>query len=495
MTPLVSLRQAFTDASLLGNVMGGETHEPMRSLLLAAAGEELTPNERAHFKALTGRERELLHPVDEMHVFAGRRSGKSSGIASLVVYVSALCDHSDRLSPGERGVALLIAADQKQAKIMLRYVEGIFEQSPALRKLIVGRTQLSLSLANGIEIEVKAADFRGLRGGSFVIAACDEICFFRSEDSANPDFEIIDAVRPGLVTTRGQLFTISSTYRKAGFAHSMYAKHYGEKGDPAILVANGPTRAFNSTVPQKVIDRAIERDPQSAASEWLGEWRSDISALLPAEVVEACIVAGRYEIPPLAGVRYVAWVDPSGGSSDDMTLAICHRERHTAVVDCIRVAHPPFSPDQVVGDFCTTLKSYGLYSVRGDRYAGEWPAERFRTYGVRYESATQSTSDNYRDCVPLYNAGRVELLDHPKLKYQLIALERRTSPGGRELISHPPGAHDDIACCVCGGLTLALGERSGFVVSDKMLELAGQMPAYVRRAGEIPPYMKRRITY
>lgn len=478
MKPLVSLRRALEDKNLLAPVMGGDSRQAMRALLLASQGEELTTAERAHFQALTGRDREPLQRAEECHIFAGRRSGKSSGIAALIVYASALCDYSDRLSPGETGVALLIAENQKQARIMLRYIEGALDQSPVLRKLVVGKTQHSLRLSNGIEIEVRPADFRGLRGPSYVIVCGDEINFWRSEDSANPDFEIIDAVRPGLVTTRGQLITIGSPYRKAGFGFAMFAKHFGDKGDPAIIVAKGATKQFNPTIPQKVIDRAIERDPQSAQAEWLGEFRNDIDAFLSREVVEACVIPNRFEIPPMSGVRYFAFADPSGGSSDDMTLAIAHRETNVAIVDSIRVAKPPFSPDAVVADFCTTLKAYGLHSVRGDRYAGEWPVERFRAYGIKYESAEKPKVEIYKDSVPLFNGQRVELLDHPKLATQLIGLERRTSRGGRDSIDHAPGAHDDVANAVCGALLLAMAERQRLVITPELLERAGRPTAY-----------------
>ncbi len=481
MRPLVGLRQAFEDEHLLGGVMGGESREAMRAVLLASQGEPLTASEMAHWRTLTGREVSPGMRAEECHIFAGRRSGKSSGLAALVTYAAALCDYSDRLSPGETGIALLIAENQKQARVMLRYVEGIFDASPALRKLVIGKTQLSLSLSNGIEIEVRPADFRGLRGPSYVIVCGDEINFWRSEDSANPDFEIIDAIRPGLVTTHGQLFTIGSPYRKAGFGYSMFAKHFGDKGDAQIIVAKGATRQFNETVPQKVIDRANERDPQSAQAEWLGEFRNDIDAFLPREIVEACIIPNRFEIPPMSDVRYFAFADPSGGSSDDMTLAIAHREKNITIVDCIRAAKPPFSPDQVCADFAATLKEYRLHSVKGDRYAGEWPVERFRAYGVKYESAQKPKVEIYLDSIPIFSGQRCELPDHPKLVNQLIGLERRTSRGGRDSIDHPPGGHDDVANAVCGAMLLASAGKHVFRPTQRMIEMAGRPTAYTRQ--------------
>jgi hypothetical protein len=90
---------------------------------------------------------------------------------------------------------------------------------------------------------------------------------------------------------------------------------------------------------------------------------------VPRETVDACVIPGRTELPK-SSARHVAFVDPSGGSSDAMTLAIAHTERDVAVLDALRERKPPFSPEDVVTDFAATLKSYGLTSVTGDRYAG-----------------------------------------------------------------------------------------------------------------------------
>jgi hypothetical protein len=115
---------------------------------------------------------------------------------------------------------------------------------------------------------------------------------------------------------------------------------------------------------------------------------------------------------------------------------------------------PPFSPESVVEEFVHVLRSYRIDRVYGDRYAGEWPRERFREHGVIYEPAEKTKSDMYRELLPLLNSRRVELLEHPRLINQLCSLERRTARGGRDSIDHPPGQHDDIANAAAGALTL-----------------------------------------
>jgi hypothetical protein len=143
-----------------------------------------------------------------------------------------------------------------------------------------------------------------------------------------------------------------------------------------------------------------------------------------------------------------------------MTLAVGHREKENevVVVDALRERRPPFSPEDVVAEFCELLKSYRVQRITGDKYAGEWPRERFKHHGVSYEPAAKPKSDLYRDLLPLVNSRRLDLLDEPRLIAQLVGLERRTARGGRDSIDHAPGGHDDLANAVAG---LAASARRG----------------------------------
>ena len=96
-----------------------------------------------------------------------------------------------------------------------------------------------------------------------------------------------------------------------------------------ILVAQGTTRDFNPDLPQSIIDRAMERDPAAASAEYMAQFRTDVEGFITREAVEACVKFGVRERPPERAHRYVAFVDPSGGSSDAMTLAISHTEGKT----------------------------------------------------------------------------------------------------------------------------------------------------------------------
>jgi hypothetical protein len=230
---------------------------------------------------------------------------------------------------------------------------------------------------------------------------------------------------------------------------------------------------MNPSVPEQVIRDAFDRDPASAAAEYGAEFRSDVETFVSREVVDTAIAPGRHELPRVSGTNYVAFVDPSGGSSDAMAIALAHLDRKTnsVILDAVRERKPPFSPEAVVEDFAQLLKSYGIGRVTGDRYAGEWPRERFRVHGIAYECADKPKSDIYRDLLPLLNSGRIELLDNSRLITQLCALERRTARGGRDSIDHPPGAHDDLINSAAGALVGAVG-KPAIMISSGLIQRA-----------------------
>lgn len=370
MRPSVTIRAALSDPHLLGGALQGDSWRPWRTLLTAAMGEALTDEERALFTQLTGREREPMQRVDELAAVVGRRGGKSRAMSVLAAYIAGLCDHSEALVPGERGVLLCIALDQRVAKIILDYAEALFRNSPILRQLVAGRTSDALELTNGIALEVRPVSFRKLRGPTYVAAIVDEVAYLFTEASyANPDVEIINAVAPGLATTGGPLIIASSPYAKSGVLWESYRKNYGPQGDALTLVAYGPSRTFNSTLPQRVVDRALEKDRARASAEYLCQFRSDIEGFVALEVVEACVGDHR-EQPPAAGITYRAFVDPSGGSEDSFTLAVSHKDRRNdlIIVDAMREVRPPFSPEQVIADFAALRRAAQILSYyQGDR--------------------------------------------------------------------------------------------------------------------------------
>jgi hypothetical protein len=75
--------------------------------------------------------------------------------------------------------------------------------------------------------------------------------------------------------------------------------------------------------------------------------------------------------------------------------------------------------------------------------------------GINYRHSDRDRSAIYNDVLPLFNSGRVRLLDNRRLITQLASLERKTSSAGRDVVDHPRGARDDSANSAAGALVLA----------------------------------------
>jgi hypothetical protein len=435
------------------------------SFLAALFGLPMTPEQLDTFRQCTGRDTAPTTPATETWLVCGRRAGKSFVLALCAVFLATFRDYRQHLAPGERGTIMVIAADRKQSRVIFRYIRALLTDVPMLARMVERETADAFDLNNKVSVEVATASFRVTRGYTLVAALCDEIAFWPTDDAAEPDYEVLHALRPGMATIPGaMLLCASSPYARKGALFDAYRRHYG-KSDSPVLVWKAPTRTMNPTVGQSVIDAAMDADPAAAAAEYGAEFRTDVETYVSREVVDACVVVGRHELPRIEGVQAVGFCDPSGGSSDSMTLAITHIEASggRVVLDVLRERKPPFSPDDVVRDFADTLKARGVSVVHGDRYAGEWPRERFRVHGIEYRVADKPKSDTYRDLLPLLNSGRVELLDHSRLVAQLCSLERRTARGGRDSIDHPPGAHDDLINAAAGALVLTARRAANVV--------------------------------
>lgn len=443
---MITIRDLMTDPALFGDQFSGESFAAWRALLAGFYGLELAEDELPHWQELTGRESAPEAAHDELWLAIGRRGGKTQNAALLAVYEACFKDHTDRLSPGEVATVLCLAADRKQARSVFRYITGLMNANPMLQRLIVKESAETLELANRSVIEVGTASFRATRGYTFAAVIADEIAFWRSEDSANPDFEILNAVRPGLATLDGPLIALSSPYSRRGALWDAYRRYYGKDG--AILVAQAETLTMNPTLPRRIVDQALERDPASAAAEYLAQFRDDITAFINRELVDSNTRSEPLILPPQRGIRYVAFVDVAGGGADEYTLAISHREGERVVIDGLwsEKGDPAF----ITGRYADILKQYRINQCTGDRYAAEWPRSEYRKHGIAMDNSKLNRSELYVELTPMLQTGAVELPPDEKALTQFTLLERRTGRNGKDTIDHPVGGHDDRANAIAG---------------------------------------------
>ncbi|QDT52247.1 hypothetical protein Pan44_02560 [Caulifigura coniformis] len=407
----------------------------------------------------TGRDPDLLpeNGFSTSLFLTGRRSGKSRVAAVTAAYQAVLSGREKRLSKGEQGLVVVCSVSKRQGSIIKGYTRSIFK-TPLLAQEVVEETREGFTLRNGVRIEILAGDFRTVRGFTLLAAIVDEAAFFGTDEESKvkSDTELIRAIKPALATTGGPLLLTTSPYARKGFCWETHKKHWGnDKG--TTLVWNAASRVMNPTLPQSVIDEAMQDDLAAAKSEFGAEFREDVGIWLPRAVIEGLVVAGRRELAPVlrSDMRYFAFADLSGGRSDDSALAIAHREDRKVVVDYLGRWRPPSNPYDVIRQMSKVLKEYGIRVITGDNYAAEFCARAFEACGIGYLKCPKPKSQLYLELLPRMCSGEVELLDDDHLVNQLAGLERRTRSGGKDSIDHPHGGHDDLANVIAGVADLA----------------------------------------
>jgi hypothetical protein len=479
-TPYTGRFLSFLDAT----GRGGPSRATWRVFWKAADGLPLDAAELDVFRRHTGRETPPTKPAAECWIAAGRRAGKSEQMIERATWRAVSFDRTP-LQPGEVGVIPLIASDRAQARNSLGYLKGL-AALPLVAPYVQRVLKESVEFRTGVVVQVHTASFRATRGYTMVDAILEECAFYATEDSANPDEEIANAIRPALITVpRSRLYGISSPYARRGILWQAYEQHWGKDGSD-VLVFVSDTLSLNPMVDVREIERAYERDAAVAASEYGRDgrvsFRTDVERFLGVDAIDGVVNRSRpLELAPRPEVAYCAWADPSGGSQDSFVLAIAHQEGERAVLDLVRERKPSFSPDEVCREFAAVARAYRVTDVSGDHYAGAWVVERFAQHGITYRPSAKSKSDVYREVLPLINAGRCELPAHATLRTQLGNLERRVGRSGQDSIGAVAGAHDDVSDAACGALVLAGGGTPGdnwiAAIKAEVLRTGAPLPA------------------
>jgi hypothetical protein len=456
----VNILECMADESLFAPFFRGKSWDAWKVFLAALFGLPMNANQLVTFRERTQRNTPPTEQVAEAWLVCGRRSGKTRISGLVAVYLACFVDYSPFLAAGERASIVLLASDKRQAALLKSYVEGFLESVPILSRMVVNRTQEDIELSNRVSISIHTSNYRSIRGYTVAACLCDEIGFWMDDNSANPASEILAAVRPAMSTIPSALLlAFSSPYARRGPLFENYRDHFG-KDDSPVLVWQAPTREMNPLVSRLTVARAFLKDAASARSEWDAMFRDDLESLFSLEVIERLVASGRHELPPVAGVHYVAFVDPSGGQSDSMVLSIAHEEKGCAIVDCVREIVAPFSPDAAVKEFAAILKSYRVGEVEGDRYAANWCSEQFEKAGVIYRASELNRSQIYLEFLAVAMSGQCVLLENKKALNQFIALERRTGRN-QDVVDHPRGAHDDLSNVIAGVVVRVLHGQVG----------------------------------
>ena len=120
---------ALSDAHLLGAALGNPASwQTWRTVLKAAFGLALNRDEARAFASVAGDSQATIPTHPRIMGVIGRRGGKSRMAALVAVYLALFCKY--KLAAGERGLVLVLAASQEQARIVFGYAKAFLKPPP-----------------------------------------------------------------------------------------------------------------------------------------------------------------------------------------------------------------------------------------------------------------------------------------------------------------------------------------------------------------------------
>lgn len=432
------------------------------------------------------RQRELLAAVEQgprLHVWAlGRRSAKTTSAALVALWCCLLRPELlERLRPGERGYAVGVATNLRQARLLIRQALSIVERSPLLAELVVAATEDEITFANGTGFAAFPCSSRGGRGWPVFAFVMDEAGHFMSETEGH---QVAERIWEAFVPSTAQFgdearIIVSSTPYGSGnlFAELFQRASSGELED--AVAQHSTTAEANPTIDEAFLERERARDPESFRSEYEAAFVAGGAAFLDPERIRDA-VADRGEILPGsygAGLepRWIAGLDPAF-SSDPFGLAIVGRDpaapagaSRLVLATARRWRPSPQKPrsleegraieDAVLDEVAEVCLAYGAHVVTDQfRAVGVVDYLRRRGVSIRAEPMTAASKTNaFQALRAQLGLGGLELYDEPQLLAELRRLRTRYA-AGRAAVENPRvgGSHGDMA----QALALAVWEAS-----------------------------------
>jgi hypothetical protein len=442
-------------------------------------------------------QRELLERLERgperTHVWAlGRRSSKTTMGGLFATWQLLFRPDLDAMvQPGEPRVALVVATNLAQGRLLVRMVRAMVERSPLLRPMLesASEDELRFEPRPGVRcwLQAKPCSSRGLRGPPMSFGTMDEAAHHLAEGelgNAATAERVFQALFPAVAQfgRHGRLLLSSTPYGTDGLFASLYRK--GVAGElPDVAAVNRPSWEMNPTLDGGVLALEEARSPLDYQQEFGAQFLSPGDAYLDFNRIS---VADRPPLPAgvLAG-PIVAGIDPSF-ASDPFGVVVLGRDpanRERLVVACARaIGGRDRDFEATMCEVSSVLREYGVARCVTDQYSSAAVVDRLARDGFWADIHTftaQSKTAAYSEVRSRLYGGSLELYGRDpggsELLEELRRLRTRFSVGSANVFSpRVSGSHGDLASALA---VATYDQRDGPMDSGWMQESSGRTVA------------------
>lgn len=423
---------------------------------------------------------------NKMNLIVGRRGGKSTIASIIALYSTIKVNWKPFLTKTPVATVLVLSHSVDFSEEILSILKDMVEASPILNRLRdpkkkntskIFHLKVPFLLPNNkiqysrVRVKVGAASKRTTRGSAICTLLCDEIAFWNlAEDAADPDTEILRAVRPALAQfgKHGTIIKLSSPGIKQGVLYDEWLRREALKQD--LIQFKAPSWVWNTIIPVDWFKEELRTDPDGFDTEIRANFVDSISNFILPEFVDMCILKGINFIAPTdeKGVTYSAAID-AAFKKDRFAFAVVAHNENRVTTHVIKywegTKKKPVQAFEVAEYIRNVCKEFGLSEVTGDQHSFQPLREIFQQYGINLVENTFTLTYKkkiYFGLKRLIHNRQMDLLDIPLLAKEIKELQVEQTSTGQIRIGHPIGGSDDLSDSLAVASYKAL-EKAGVV--------------------------------
>jgi hypothetical protein len=418
------------------------------------------------------KQRDLLSAIEEeaarLHVLAlGRRGTKTTMKALTGLWCCLLRPELlEFLLPGERGYAVGVATNLRQARLLMGQALAIVERSPLLSAMVEESSADEIKFTNSTGFSAFPCTARGGRGWPIFCLLMDEAAHFVDTEGNSAAESIWQALSPATAQfgDAAKVVVGSTPWGAEGFFADLHGR--AAAGEiPGARAHHFTSAEMNPTLSAEFLDaERIVLGEEAFSSEYLATFEGGGGSFLDPDQVRDAI-AERGELRPEDATSWVAGLDPAF-SSDPFGLCLVgqDRERGVLVVGMARRWLPvkrlrSFEErraveDELLAEVAEICRHYRA-KVYTDQYAAPSVVARLKEAGLQVELVTMTASSKtaaFGELRARLAANELELYREPQLLAELRRLRARFSAGHAAVTNPRSGdSHGDVAqACALG---------------------------------------------